>query len=124
LYANIDALQFQSALKEIVKNAADFARPLELRVRLEPFQLKGAGWFRLVIEDNGPGVPAELKCRVFDEFFTNRPGGESGIGLGLALVRRVVNAHGGKVSERGVRGEGAQFVIEIPRFVGVSDTDE
>jgi PAS domain S-box-containing protein len=64
------------------------------------------------VADNGPGVPAELRSRVFDPFFTTKPVG-SGTGIGLAVSRGIVEAHGGALtlaaSERG-----AHFVVRLP----------
>jgi len=61
--------------------------------------------------DNGPGVAVENKSRIFDAFFTTQ---EHGTGLGLALVRRIIEGHGGAITERGVPGQGADFEIHLP----------
>lgn len=67
----------------------------------------------LRIADNGPGIPAELRIRVFDAFFTTRPEG-LGSGIGLALCRAVVEAHGGWIGVEPTEGGGATFVIRLP----------
>jgi signal transduction histidine kinase len=67
----------------------------------------------LAVEDNGPGIPDELCERVFDPYFTTKPA-EVGTGLGLALVRRIVELHGGRVrAMRGSRG-GARIEVRLP----------
>jgi signal transduction histidine kinase len=63
------------------------------------------------VRDNGAGVPLENKTRIFDAFFSTYT---HGTGLGLALVRRIVEGHGGAVFERGISGEGADFEIYLP----------
>jgi two-component system sensor histidine kinase FlrB len=63
------------------------------------------------VRDNGPGVPAELRARLFEPFFTTRPGGS---GLGLAVARAVVEAHGGTVELLEQGGPGAHFRLELP----------
>lgn len=68
------------------------------------------GRARLTVSDNGPGVPPAVAGRVFEPFFTTRP---SGTGLGLAVVRSVVAAHGGTV-ELAPGTSGATFVIDLP----------
>jgi signal transduction histidine kinase len=69
----------------------------------------------LTVEDDGPGIPTELGPRVFDRFVRGAPG-TRGSGLGLAIVRAVAESHGGSVVlERPEAGEGARFVITIPR---------
>ena len=65
--------------------------------------------------DNGEGVPIEKKAKIFDAFYTTRT---QGAGLGLALVRLIVERHGGAVSEIGVPGQGADFEIFLPAAVG------
>jgi signal transduction histidine kinase len=51
----------------------------------------------LAVEDSGPGVPAELRGRIFDRFFRGADGRGAGSGLGLSIVRRIVELHGGTV---------------------------
>ena len=61
--------------------------------------------------DNGPGVAVENKGKIFHAFFTTH---DHGTGLGLALVRRVIEGHGGVILEGGVPGKGADFEIYLP----------
>jgi two-component system OmpR family sensor kinase len=69
----------------------------------------------LVVEDDGPGIPEELKARIFERFVRGGRDGGRGSGLGLAIVRAVTESHGGTVSieEPGGRG-GTRFVIRLP----------
>ncbi len=98
----VDAGQLQQIVLNLVKNAQDAVqgRP-EPRIRLmlctEPPPDAGAGesWACICCEDNGPGIPEALLDRVFDPFFTTKPEGQ-GTGLGLAVVRQVAEAHGGR----------------------------
>lgn len=64
------------------------------------------------IRDNGAGIPTDAIGRVFDAFFTTKT---KGTGLGMAIARRIVEAHGGTI-ELGSPDEGAEFVIVLPRF--------
>ncbi len=61
--------------------------------------------------DTGPGVPAELKEKIFTPFFSSRV---KGMGLGLSIVKGIVDAHHGKIRESGEPGQGAQFLIFLP----------
>ena len=71
------------------------------------------GWLRFAVEDSGPGVPADLRGRIFDPFFSTKNPDE-GSGLGLAICQRVVSALGGRIRlEESVLG-GARFVVELP----------
>jgi signal transduction histidine kinase len=67
----------------------------------------------LVVEDNGPGVPGELKDKVFAPYFTTKHS-KGGTGLGLAIVHRIVSDHGGRITITDAPGGGAKFAIELP----------
>lgn len=65
------------------------------------------------INDNGSGIPADVLPRIFDPFFTTRDVGQ-GTGLGLAVVRDIVQVHGGRVEVESQEGAGASFLIHLP----------
>jgi nitrogen-specific signal transduction histidine kinase/ActR/RegA family two-component response regulator len=67
----------------------------------------------ITIEDNGPGVPAEVAPRVFDPFFTTKPMG-TGTGIGLAVCRGIIEAHGGSLRLAEPQDGGACFELRIP----------
>jgi C4-dicarboxylate-specific signal transduction histidine kinase len=62
------------------------------------------------IQDNGPGIDAEIADRLFEPFETTKP---RGMGLGLAVSRQIVEAHGGRLSWQPVKPQGALFVVEL-----------
>jgi signal transduction histidine kinase len=68
-------------------------------------------YLRVYFEDNGSGVPLDMKERIFAPFYTNYP---HGTGLGLSLVQRIIEGHGGLIREIGEPGEGAKFEIFLP----------
>ena len=82
-----------------------------LTVRVQPRKSQ----VRILFEDTGPGVPAAIRSRIFDAFFTTRA---EGTGLGLAFVDRVVTEHGGSVTVGGAPGGGASFQITLPAVSG------
>ncbi len=65
----------------------------------------------LEIEDTGQGIPEELCARIFEPFFTTKA---SGTGLGLAVVKRIMEGHGGQVAVRNRPGAGAVFALSFP----------
>jgi signal transduction histidine kinase len=73
---------------------------------------------RLRIRDNGPGVPEEIRERMFEPFVSRRPGGS---GLGLAIVQRAVAAHRGAVFVDSVIGSGTTFTIYLPATWSAED---
>ena len=76
---------------------------------------------RISVQDTGPGIEPARLSRVFDPFFTTRPGGS---GLGLAMVHRAVEAHTGVVLVNSKSDRGAEFVIYLPGETPVAQTSE
>jgi signal transduction histidine kinase len=115
VFVEADPHRLETALAELVTNSQE-ATPdpdrLRITITAECSEPVSRGRIKIVYRDNGPGISETLKERVFEDFFSYRPGRPSGTGLGLAFVRRVIEAHGGKVWEQGKAG--AEFVIEIP----------
>ena len=79
-------------------------------IRLEP----GQGVL-IEVQDNGPGIEAEIRDRIFTPFFTTR---SDGTGLGLAVVQSIIHAHGGQVRLCSSTGQGTKFEIQLPSFDG------
>ena len=75
---------------------------------------------RIAVADAGVGITAEDLPRIFDAFYTAQPGaaGERGSGLGLAVSRRIVQAHGGTITVQSTPGTGSTFVITLPAIGG------
>jgi len=67
----------------------------------------------ITVADNGPGIPKEIKDKIFQPFFTTKPTG-SGTGLGLSLSYDIVKAHGGEIKVESQENKGSEFIIEIP----------
>lgn len=90
----VDSHQIGQALVNVLLNASYVSSAGgEVRVRL----CRREGSLGMAIEDDGPGIPAEIRDRVLDPFFSTKPPGE-GTGLGLAVTRTIVDAHGGELS--------------------------
>jgi two-component system, NtrC family, sensor histidine kinase HydH len=79
----------------------------EVRLEVQPDH----GRVELAVADSGPGVPPELRKRVFEPFFTTRA---EGIGLGLAIARQIVEAHGGSIEVGKSDAGGARFAVILP----------
>ena len=75
---------------------------------------RGGGHARLIVSDDGPGIPTEMRERIFERFV--RGAGDQGgsFGLGLSIVRAVAESHGGTVRLESPPEGGARFVVELP----------
>lgn len=110
LNGNSDALQ--GALTNLIENAlqagsADLERKTLINVEAS---LLDKNWVKISVTDNGPGIPSERLAEIFEPFFTTK---STGTGLGLAVVKAIVQAHGGSVSVTSVMNE-TQFELILP----------
>jgi len=115
--ALIDHLLMEQAVAKLLANAGSHT-PSRLPIEIDAECNNG----RLVISvsDRGPGFPPELSERVFEKFYRGDGRRAGGLGLGLAIARGFVEAHGGKLTAENRDGGGARFIIDVP----VRMTDE
>ncbi len=115
-----DKGQLTQVLLNLVENARD-AIGARASGRITVTTRRGEANDRalLIVEDNGPGVPAELKDKVFSPYFTTKQA-KGGTGLGLAIVHRIVSDHGGRITISDGRDRGARFTIELPLRSGTA----
>jgi signal transduction histidine kinase len=107
--ARFDEVKLRRAIVNVARNAGQAMRGggrFDVRVSKRGKQLV----FRM--SDTGPGIPEEIRDRLFESFATH--GKEDGTGLGLAIVKRIAEEHGGSVECRTRSGKGSTFVLSIP----------
>ena len=68
---------------------------------------------KIIVRDNGNGIPQKILDKIFQPFFTTKPTGQ-GTGLGLSLSYDIIKAHGGDLEVESKEGEGAEFVVLLP----------
>ena len=121
--ADADESQISQVINNIVLNASH-AMPggglITLRAANEsapignPMGLAPGCYIRIDIEDEGPGIPADIRKRVFDPYFTTKP---NGTGLGLATSYSIVSKHGGSLTVDSPPGRGACFHMYLPAAI-------
>jgi CheY-like chemotaxis protein len=115
IWVNADATRLEQVLANLLSNAAKYT-PAQGEVTINCEALDGQA--RISIRDNGRGIPAAMLAQVFDLFTQVSPSLDrslGGLGLGLTLVRRLVEMHGGSVSAHSEgEGLGAEFVVLLP----------
>ncbi len=105
-------------LENLLENACKYSgpgTPIIVRTWCEPDAVV------LQVEDRGCGIPAEDLARVFEPFYraeSARRLGRAGVGLGLAVARRIALSHGGTISVESEPGRGSRFVVRLPRAPG------
>jgi signal transduction histidine kinase len=129
VFIEADPVQMRQVLLNLVLNALDavgqggevqlaFSRqeagqtsPDDLSVPASNSADDGRPDWVLCVSDNGPGVPDDMKDKIFQPFVSNK---ETGIGLGLAVCRRIVESHGGEITVDDRAGGGARFFVHLP----------
>jgi signal transduction histidine kinase len=120
LYA--DAVRLEQVLNNLVGNAVKYSPP-GTRVRVEV--AGGPDEVAVTVADEGPGIPPELVARVFHPFIRGASEHEevAGVGLGLYVSKRIVEAHGGTLVLVRGPGPGATFRFTLPRLTAEEDAE-
>lgn len=109
-HVETDETQLKQAVINLLVNARQILRDggvVTLRTRAG-----SKGEVVIEVQDNGPGVPADVRDRIFEVFYSSRGGGT---GLGLPIARQIVERHGGTIEVDSVEGQGTTFRIRLPR---------
>jgi two-component system sensor histidine kinase KdpD len=108
----VDPVRIDQVLTNLLDNARSYAAgsPVQVVAR------QAAGTVELRVVDHGPGIPGPERERIFDQFYRLKGGGRrpEGTGMGLAICRGIVEAHGGRLRVETTAGGGATFVLTLP----------
>jgi signal transduction histidine kinase len=108
-HVEADPSLMKQVILNIVRNASDACGQdgkLEINTMLDH------DFLRIEFTDNGPGVSEDVRSRIFEPFFTTK---STGLGLGLVVIQRIMEAHGGRVSMDNIHPSGARVTVLIPR---------
>ena len=112
---SVDKIWMKEVFRNMIENAVKFNSRTPRQVRLSG-RVNGP-MVDILVVDNGPGIPSEERMKIFNKFYQiegSFTGQVQGMGLGLALVKRVVEEHGGRVRAESELGHGSTLVISLP----------
>ena len=111
----VDQELFGLAIRQLIGNAVKYTQaesPITIRATA------GNGMITIVVADRGPGIPEKDQARIFERFYRipETASGVPGTGMGLAIAREVVEAHGGRLWLQSTPGQGSEFYLTLPCF--------
>ena len=114
-----DPIQIQQVLINLVTNACEAMGDIPVARRKVELttERNGVETIRVTVRDYGVGISDEARERLFEQFFTTK---KEGLGMGLAIVRSIIEAHGGKIEAENVNGGGARFHFTLPAAKKIS----
>jgi C4-dicarboxylate-specific signal transduction histidine kinase len=109
----VDRFALEQVFRNILENSLSACHdPARITARFRPTELDGRAACEVSLADNGPGLSVDARTKIFEPFFTTKT---KGTGLGMAISRRIVEAHGGQISVGNASPSGAEIVIALPR---------
>ena len=113
LNCSIDAARLEQVFRNLFENAlAAGTDPVRIEIHCTETKLAANPALQIAVRDNGPGLTVEQKRKVFEAFYTTK---SQGMGLGMAIVKRIVEAHRGTIEVGNGKNAGAEFIITLPR---------
>ncbi len=115
LRCSVDPFRVGQVFRNIFDNALSAGSPpVTIEINAAAVMLGSRTAVRISVRDNGPGIALEQRSKVFDPFYTTKA---KGTGLGMAIARRIVEAHEGRIELGDAVGPGAVFLITLPREI-------
>ncbi len=111
-WISADTQKVLRVLQNLINNAAEMLTAGKGRIRIRTSA--DPEWVLLSVTDNGPGIPKDVRARLFEPFATS--GKARGIGLGLPIVKTIMTAHQGTVQVKTATGKGTTFHLRFPRI--------
>ena len=111
--ASETGLQVKIQAKEYANSIAPLPEDAEVLGNQEYIQGKGNPFIEIVVEDNGPGIPADVLPHIFDPFYTTREPGK-GMGLGLYIVQEIIREHNGCIAVSAYPSKGTRIILRLP----------
>ncbi|EKQ56456.1 MULTISPECIES: HAMP domain-containing sensor histidine kinase [unclassified Clostridium] len=115
LEVNIDRKRIYQVIRNIIGNAMKYGNHKEPAIEVELGN--NDSYISIEVKDNGPGIPEDKLPHIFDRFYridAERTKDLMSTGLGLAIAKEMIEAHGGKIHVNSIVGEGSSFIIQIP----------
>ncbi|WP_431603349.1 sensor histidine kinase [Clostridium beijerinckii] len=112
---NIDGKRIYQVIRNVIGNAIKYGRQKDSIIKVE--LSNNNEWIKIEIKDNGAGIPEDKLSNIFNRFYridTERTKDFMSTGLGLAIAKEMVEAHGGKIYASSIMGKGSTFTIELP----------
>ena len=113
LHCAVDPLRLEQVFRNLLENSLAACRdPVAIAIHCTAAEVDGHPALRVAVRDHGPGLGPEQRQRLFEPFFTTKT---KGTGLGMAITKRIVEAHGGRIAVGEDGGPGAEIILILPR---------
>jgi signal transduction histidine kinase len=113
LTCEVDHFRLDQVFRNLFENSLSACpSPAQVEIACADAEIYGQPALRVIVRDNGPGLTPEQAQNVFHPFYTTK---QNGTGLGMAIAKRIIDAHNGSIAVGGKSESGAEFIITLPR---------
>lgn len=116
----VDHVQIQQVLINLMRNAIEAMKDAPVKELVVRTQRTAPGEISITVADTGPGIAEEISAQLFKPFTTTKPGG---MGIGLSISKRIVEAHGGRMEAHSNAAGGATFEFTLPEYEEDADVE-